>query len=339
MPDVTVARVQPVAESQTPERSQTTTPAGTPGPAGTPARTRTVVTTEPVDPALTLAALQRGSGDPVHRRTPDGAVWRGSRTPEGPVTVRVAAVPADGAVEARAWGPGADWLLDRLPALVGAEDDWTGFEPELPLLHRLAKRFAGWRICRTGLVMEALTPAILEQKVTSTEAWRSWRELIWRFSERAPGPVPVPLWIPPDAATLARLPSWEWHRAGVGPQRAETIVRCARVAAALERTAELADFEEVERRLRSLPGVGVWTAAEVMQKAHGHADAVSVGDFHLAKAVGWALAGEPYDDEMMLVVLERWRGHRYRVTKLIELAGIRPPRRGPRFAPRDYRAF
>jgi 3-methyladenine DNA glycosylase/8-oxoguanine DNA glycosylase len=300
--------------------------------------TRTVVTESPLDPGLTLRGLQRGAGDPVHRRTPDGAVWRGIRTPEGPATVRIFAASADGAVIGQAWGSGAEWVLDRLPALIGAEDDPSGFEPGLPLLQRLARRFVGWRVCRTSLVMESLAPAILEQKVTSTEAWRSWRELVWRFGERAPGPTPFPLWVQPDARTLAMLPSWEWHRAGVGPQRAEALVRCARVASALERTVGL-DFADVERRLRTIPGVGVWTAAEVMQRAHGNADAVSVGDFHIAKSVGWALAAEPYDDEKMLEVLERWRGHRFRVTRLIELAGIGPPRRGPRFAPRDYRAF
>lgn len=302
-----------------------------------PAR-RVVATREPVNPVLTLSGLQRGSGDPVHRCTPDGAVWRGTRTPDGPAAIRVVAEAADGSVEARAWGPGADWLLDRLPALIGAEDDAAGFEPGLPLLARLAKRFAGWRICRTDLVMDALMPAVLEQKVTSKEAWRSWRELVWRFGELAPGPAPFRLRVPPDPATLVGLPSWEWHRAGVGPQRSRTLVRCARVAAALERTVGLAPVE-AERRLRSIPGIGVWTAAEVLQRSHGCADAVSVGDYNLPKAVGWALAGRPYDDDEMVAALEPWRGHRYRVTRLIELAGIMPPRRGPRMPVRDYRAM
>jgi len=301
-------------------------------------RSRTVRTDRPIDPALTLSGLRRGAGDPVQRRTPDGAIWRGTRTPDGPGTIRIVADPTAGAVRASAWGPGAEWLLERFPALVGAYDDPSGFEPGLPLLERLAKRFAGWRVCRTERVFEATLAAVLEQKVTGAEAWRSWRELVWRFGERAPGPVPVSLWVPPDAATLAELPSWEWHRAGVTPQRAQTIVRCARVAASLERTLTLAPAE-VERRFRSIPGIGPWTVAEVLQRAHGCADAVSVGDYHLAKAVGWALEGRPYDDETMLAVLARWKGHRYRVTRLIELAGIMPPRRGPRLPPRDYRAI
>jgi len=89
--------------------------------------------------------------------------------------------------------------------------------------------------------------------------------------------------------------------------------------------------------LRTLPGIGAWTAAEVGQRALGDADAVSVGDFHLAKLVGWALVGEPVDDDTMLELLEPYRGHRYRAVRMVELAGVHPPRRGPRFAGRDFR--
>jgi 3-methyladenine DNA glycosylase/8-oxoguanine DNA glycosylase len=92
----------------------------------------------------------------------------------------------------------------------------------------------------------------------------------------------------------------------------------------------------VERALRTVPGVGAWTAAEVAQRAHGDADAVSVGDFHLPSLVGWALAGRRMDDDGMLELLEPYRPYRAWVVRLIELGGPRPPRFGPRFAPRSY---
>lgn len=299
--------------------------------------TRSVRADVPLDPRLTLDGLGRGSGDPTFRRA-GAAIWRGTCTPEGPAALRVRAHPRWCTVEGSAWGAGAGWVLDRLPDLVGLRDDPAGFEPGLPLLDRLARRYAGWRVCRTGQVLEALIPAVLEQQVTNTEAWRSWRELVWRYGERAPAPGGVRLWVPPAAATWAAIPSWEWHRAGVAPRRARTAVACARVAARLEATLDL-PTAEAERRLRSVPGVGAWTVAEVRQRAYGDADAVSVGDFHLAKNVGWALAGRRFDDETMLAALERWRGHRYRVTSLIELGGYVAPRRGPRLSPRDYRAL
>jgi 3-methyladenine DNA glycosylase/8-oxoguanine DNA glycosylase len=76
-----------------------------------------------------------------------------------------------------------------------------------------------------------------------------------------------------------------------------------------------------------------------MQRASGDPDAVSVGDYNLPKAVGWALAGRIVDDAGMLGLLAPYAGHRYRVTRLVELSGIRPPRRGPRLPVRDYRGF
>jgi 3-methyladenine DNA glycosylase/8-oxoguanine DNA glycosylase len=77
----------------------------------------------------------------------------------------------------------------------------------------------------------------------------------------------------------------------------------------------------------------------VGQRALGDADAVSVGDFHLAGLVGWALVGEKVDDDGMLELLAPYQGHRYRAVRMIELSGLHPPRRGPRYAGRDYRAM
>lgn len=293
----------------------------------------------PLDPVLTLSPLRRGAYDPTHRVTPDGAVWRGIRTTDGPCAYRITASPSTGEIVIQVWGPGHTEVLESFPDLIGVTDDPSGFEPGFPVLDRLGRRFAGWRVCRTRQVWEALFPAVLEQKVTSTEAWRSWRELVRRFGDRAPVPFYGPeLWVPPGPEVVRGLRSWEWHRAGVGPDRMRTLLRCSRVASRLQGTIELTS-RDADARLRVVPGVGVWTSAEVRQRAHGDPDAVSVGDYNLPKAVGWVLAGRPFDDEAMLAALERWRGHRYRVTKLIELSGSRPPRRGPRLPPRDYRSL
>jgi len=303
-----------------------------------PTRTRVWRPGWPVDVHRTLGSLRRGAGDPAYQVTPDGSVWRATRTPEGPATLRVGTRRADGVVEGEAWGPGATWVLDGLPALLGAGDDVSGFRPGHQVLRDAAARFSGLRVTRTGLVFEALVPAVLEQKVTGAEARRSWRELVARFGSPAPGRPPVALQVPPAPEEWARIPSWEWHRAGVGPQRSATIVRAARLARRLEQTSTM-PAAAVEPRLRAVPGIGVWTAAEVRQRAHGDADAVSVGDFHLPALVGWALVGRRVDDEGMLELLAPYAGHRYRATRLLELSGVRVPRRGPRLPVRDYRAF
>jgi 3-methyladenine DNA glycosylase/8-oxoguanine DNA glycosylase len=281
-----------------------------------------------------LRVSRRGAGDPTYQTDADGGIWRGHRTPEGPTTLHLVRDGAD--VRARAWGPGGAWVLDRLPAMLGADDDPSGFEPRHPVLAELHRRHPHWRVGATGLVMEALVPAIIEQKVTGQEAFGGFRRLVRRYGEPAPGAgADRGLMVQPDSATLRAVPSWEWLRMHVDPARSRAVVRAAQVATALERTVGLPS-EEVDRRLRSVPGIGVWTSAEVRFRAHGDADAVSFGDYHVAKDVGWALTGEPVDDAGLAELLEPYRPHRYRVQRLVELGRLHRPRRGPRMAPRRH---
>jgi 3-methyladenine DNA glycosylase/8-oxoguanine DNA glycosylase len=229
-------------------------------------------------------------------------------------------------------------MLAALPDLLGARDDPAGFVPAHPLLREAVRRYPGFRVGRSGRVLEALVPAVLEQKVVGLEAFRAWRYLLHRFGLPAPGPAPAGLRVCPPASTWAAIPSWEWHQAGVEGVRAATIRAAARLAGRLEQLAGR-PAADADRGLRSLSGVGVWTSAEIRQRACGDPDAVSVGDYNLPGAVGWALAGRVVDDAGMLELLAPYAGHRYRATRLIELTGTRPPRRGPRNSVRDYRSI
>ncbi|WP_460942643.1 DNA-3-methyladenine glycosylase family protein [Okibacterium endophyticum] len=288
----------------------------------------------PLDLSSTLSPLARGGDGPCFRRTPGGA-WLTLRTPIGPATLHIEREAH--AVEAAAWGAGAEWALERVPSLLGADDDWSDLDlSSSRLLTEVRRRNPGLRLARTGTVFELLVPSVLEQKVTCHEAWRSWRTLVRRHGEAAPGPAPEGLVVAPSAEQWRDIPSWEWHEAGVGPQRSQTVVRVSRVADALERTAGV-DAAEASARMTSLPGIGVWTAAEVTSRSHGDPDAVSVGDYHLASTVGAALTGSPVDDDCMLELLEPWHGQRQRVIRLIWMSGVRRPRRGPRTAVPDHR--
>ncbi len=286
-----------------------------------------------------LSTHRRGRGDPTFRTTSDGAIWRGIRTPEGSVTLRLE--PDDPAAEVRAdaWGPGSEWVLEQLPRMLGADDDPTGFEPPEELRDAW-RRHHNWRIGATDLVMESLVPAIIEQKVTGQEAFGAFRTLVHRYGERAPGPPsvedpPVRLWLQPAPETLRTIPSWEWLRLPVDGARSRPVLHAARVAGSLQRAAALGPVE-FDRRLRTLPGIGVWTSAEVRSRALGDPDAVSFGDYHVAANVGYVLTGVPVDDEELAMLLQPWAGHRHRVQRLVELAGLGRPRRGPRMAPRTH---
>ncbi len=288
----------------------------------------------PVDVGRTLRPLRRGAGDPTFVVDASG-LWRTTSLPSGPATVHVAQRGLH-EVHGTAWGPGAAEAIETLPDLLGAKDDCSAFEPRHPLLVDAHRRHPGVRVPRTGRVFEALLPAVLEQKVTGKEAFAAFRTLVRRFGSPAPGPAPEGMVVPPDAATWRLVPSWEWHRAGVDPKRMRTALACAQVAPRLEECTGMS-AADAERRLRAVPGVGLWTYAEVGQRALGDADALSVGDYHLAAYVGWALLGRPLDDAGLVELLEDWRPHRHRVVLLIGASGFTKPRFGPRMTVQDHR--
>ncbi len=297
----------------------------------TAGRTRCWTPPGPFDLGLVLGPLRRGPADPTFRTTPDGSVWRATRTPAGPGTLRVAV--RAGAVEAEAWGPGAEWLLEQLPALLGEDDEPDAFTPRHRLVALAQHRRPGLRLTRTGLVLESLIPSVLEQKVTTDEAYRAWRLLVRKYGEPAPGPE-TRLQVMPEPRTWALIPSWEWHRAGVDNKRASTILRAVRVARRMEEAAAMEPLQ-AQARLELIPGIGPWTSAEVVQRSNGAPDAVTVGDLHLPGIVGYALAGDrTADDAAMLELLAPYEGQRHRAARLILLSGRTPPRREPKM----YRA-
>ncbi len=306
----------------------------------------------PIDLTTTLSVLQRGRWDPT-LQVSGGAVWRTTRTPDGPATVRYARDGLD--VVVTAWGRGAMWELDAVPEVLGRGDDPQGFDHAAhPVMAAAFRRFgAGWRVLRTARAMESLVPAVLEQRVTGKEARSAWVRLLREFGEPAPGRSPAPgaarsgtrhaagpgMLVAPDADGWARIPSWAWHRAGVDPGRARTITTAARRAAAIEELSRRAP-PEATRALRSLPGVGQWTAAEVAVRAWGDRDAVSFGDYHLARSVVFALTGRrDGDDEQMARLLAPWSGQRARAVRLLELhSGHSLAHRGPRSTITDHRS-
>jgi len=280
-----------------------------------------------------LGAHRRGPGDPTHRRTASGAWWRATRTSSGPALLQL--VDAGDEVAARAWGEGAEEALAGVPTLLGDGDDPSGFVPAHPLVAEAHRRFPDLRVGRTGAVGEALFPACLEQVVTGVEAYRGFRVLVRKYGDQAPGPADDPesaahgMRLPPTAPQWASIPSWEYLAAGVEERRSARLVAAARRGAALERTLTL-DPAEADRALRSLPGIGPWTSAETRQRAHGDADAWSIGDYHIGDAITSALLGRKLGDEVALELLEPYAGHRFRVQMLIMLTAGMPERRGPR---------
>lgn len=291
----------------------------------------------PFDLAGTLGPLVRGQGDRTIRIASSEAWWT-TRTVAGPATLHLSVGP--GTLTAETWGPGADVASERAGRLVGLEPSrpptgaLAGTDDRR--ISGLARRRPGVRTLRTEAVFEGLVAAIVEQKVTGTEAHRVWHGLVRQYGEPAPQP-PGPdlgLRLFPAPATLAALPYYAYHPLGLERRRAELVRAVAARATWFEAIVDL-PLPAGYARLLAVPGIGPWTAAEVAVRALGDDDAVSVGDFHLPNLVGWVLAGERRaDDARMLELLEPYRGRRALVIRLLELSGSMAPRRGPRLAPR-----
>jgi len=291
-----------------------------------------------VDLSAVLGTFLRGSRDPAWRRA-ENRWWWATRTPDGPASMALRA-DREGVVTSSAWGPGAQWLVDDVPSLLGFADDPSGF-PAVALPERLQPVWADlavrWRVPGSRRVLEALVAAILEQKVTGVESRRGWRHLLSEVGESAPGPTPEGMFVMPDAAAIRGVPSWQWHRWGVQPQQSATILRAAQVAGRLEQCADL-PLPDACRRLAAVDGIGQWTVAEVASRALGDPDAVSFGDFHLAGSVVYAFTGR-FDgtDADMAELLEPFAGHRHRVQRIVESSPYTRPRRGPRATITDHR--
>jgi 3-methyladenine DNA glycosylase/8-oxoguanine DNA glycosylase len=284
--------------------------------------TRTI----PVDVPLDLRATLR----PLHGYFAEDGWWLPARTPDGAGTLHVRRDRTG--IQGESWGPGGNWLLERLEDITGLRDDPALFHPPPGLVASLHRRHPGDRFGATRLVFDTLITMVCAQKVTGTEAAAASRGLRRRFSEPAPGPRRMLL--PPDPRRLAAAPYHEYHEAHLEKRRAEVIRALSRHAGTIDDMAGV-DVAVAAERLGSYEGVGSWTVAKTIEVSHGDPDQVAVGDFHFKNIVVHHMTGrERGTDEEMVALLEPYRPHRGRVIRLLHLLG-HAPAFGPRMTPRD----
>jgi 3-methyladenine DNA glycosylase/8-oxoguanine DNA glycosylase len=278
----------------------------------------------PLDLRRTLAA------NGIRYRS-DGALWWAVAVGSGPATL--ALQRSEGEVEVTAWGSGAEEAMQRVPRLLGFDDDPASFEPHA--LRDLHARSLGLRLGSTGAVFDAVVPAILAQVVTSAEAKATYRRLVRAHGDPAPGPR-LELRLPPSPARIASLRYEDLHPLGIERKRADVLLEAARRAKRLEEILKM-DRDDAYRRLTAVRGIGEWTAAWVMGEAWGDRDAVPVGDYNLPSTVTWALRRQRRGtDEEMLELLEPFRPQRRRAILLLKQAGVKSPRHGPKTPVRKH---
>jgi hypothetical protein len=278
----------------------------------------------------TLSVYRTGHWDPTMRLSGTsrlGEMWRATLTPHGAGTLRLRW--QDGTFDAEAWGDGADWLLDSIPALTGRHDEPVEVRTGHPAVLRAQHRHPGLRLGASGTLYHDLLPVIIAQRITGGEANQQWYRLVRELGQPAPGPDPE-LRCPPAADVLARRPAWSFHRMGIEARRAEALRTVARHAA---RIGEWATLEPAAcgAKLALLPGIGQWTIGSVLGPSLGDPDAFAIGDYHLKNDVAFALAGEARGtDDRMVELLEPYRGQRGRVVRLLQLDAPHAPKFGPR---------
>lgn len=279
------------------------------------------------DPIEAVRFQRLGPRDPTLALT-SNAAWRTSHTPEGPATVRVRwngrRIVAD------AWGDGARWALTRTPRMCGAEDHARTFDGRVPWLREMQRRHGSIRLGCGLRAAEVLPAVILQQRVRFAEAAESWRTLLWRHSDVAPGPRRMCL--PLRDRAWRDLTVAEFGAFGIDAKRARTLRECALHMSKIDRVDRVGTIDGARALLPKLRGVGPWTSQLLLGVAFGDADAVPVGDFHLPGYVAYAFERRTRaTDDDMLALLEPYRPHRYRVIRLLMAAGVKKPRRGPRF--------
>jgi 3-methyladenine DNA glycosylase/8-oxoguanine DNA glycosylase len=290
---------------------------------------------ESVDTVPIIDRARRGS---VAARPRRGVVRRAEPAHDGALIYE--ATQTGDSVDIRVWGSpdSSDGMRERA---LDAARGWVGLHDRPPdlveltaghaRLHHAARHIGPIRLSRLPRVGEAVGRAVLGQLVQGVEARRSTAQLAALIGTPAPGG----LWAWPTADAVGRTPAHAMRRCGISLRGAVALHRGALDDTQLERVRD--DHDALDRRLRALPGIGVWTSAEV-RLALGDPDAVSVGDYNLPATVCHALAdatGDECTDELMLELLEPFRGQRGRVIRLVVRAagrGLLP--RGRRRTPR-----
>lgn len=331
------------------------------------ARTLAVLRRGTSDPTVRIRSGSHGTRAVLTARIPEdtgsgvtAVLEQGPHLVPDAAAREAASGPACWPILVRAWGWDPEEIaafLDRAAGLTGLADDWPGFaaSPEhrlIPAGIRAAFHTRpGLRLSSSGWIFRHAVNAVFEQKVTGAEAIGAWQRLTREHADPAPSPGrTAPVWardlvLPLTPLQWRRIPSWHWRTAGVDALRSAAVGRLAEAAGSLIRAEEARRLPggaahgvaALARGLAAVPGIGPWTVAETMQRSHGLPDAISVGDYHLAHGVCYALEGRAGDDERMLRLLRPWAGNRQRVVRMILAAGPRRPRRGPRVAPQAHR--
>ncbi|TMD68930.1 MAG: DNA-3-methyladenine glycosylase 2 family protein [Chloroflexi bacterium] len=170
-----------------------------------------------------------------------------------------------------------------------------------PLLGPSVRARPGLRVPGAWDPFETCVRAILGQQVSVRAATTFAGRLVEAFGVPSPAPVEGLTRVFPKPELLA---SAALEKIGLTRSRAESIRCVARSAQVLRERPE--SLEGLVDRLRTLPGVGPWTAHYLAMRAFGEVDAFPSGDLVLRKAAREQL---PASLEQRSTAWRPWRAY------------------------------
>lgn len=257
--------------------------------------------TTPVSPPyrldLTVSVLRRLSTNLVDVLTPDREYVRLLGDAAAPVVLR-ARQPTAGTLTIDVEGDRDDHprLVALARRMLGVEVDLTRFyhsASHIPWLHPLVLRMQGVRPPRYPTLWEACVNAIVFQQISLHAA----SAIMGRFTAELSDPVEregLRLYPFPSIAQVHGAPDGLARRAGMSAGKLATLRRVGDALEAgvlSERRLEQLPSAEAGALLRSLKGVGPWTAAVILLRGLGRLDVFPANDSSVARNL--ALLGGP----------------------------------------------
>lgn len=266
-----------------------------------------------LDIPRTMALQQLGTYDPTARF--EGSAFIKVHEDEHGRVVRHTIDRAPSGITIEVAGEGAASLLDVWRAQFPVEDGHDAFVAVHPTLQRLVRALPGLRLLGVPWRLDVAVGAVLQQRVAFVDAARAFRQVALKWGTHDALGVAFP-----GPRRLASISTAQLQSIGIDAQRARAIHLLAREEVRSGFLRRPDDPPRVRQRLLSIPGIGPWTTEMILGFGFGFGDrdALPLGDVHLPSLVASTLGGRTHGtDADMIELLQPYRGHRFRVVRLL----------------------